>query len=891
MSKQALVFFPHNPYPSRSGAHRRCLSVLRALQSIGYEITLLSSEQFTDNPWTRESIKYLEDRLRITVKVHKPTELDIDYTRLAGRGMNSAVKFSMFIPPGLRQYFRDTFNQICPDLVFVSYSLWGGLAIGDEFKLTLRILDTIDLYSQNIKMCHALNQYISSTPIDAKQISPEFTNEQFFSEIDISASPEEYWICDQYDYTIAISPSEAQEISERSKNTVVEYIPITVDIPSIRNSYTGSPLLAVGPNPFNLQGYCYFVQKVLPGIIEKFPEFTLKVVGPSCENLTAVHGTQLLGFVPDLTPLYAISSFAICPLIGGTGQQVKIVEAMAHGIPVIALENLARSSPIQSNYNGFIAKNAEEFSECVTQLLCNQSLCKDLGENARETIRKYFSEERLTEQLNLIFNKSRENFRQKLDKRNPKIVIDGAFFQISQIADVSRAWRCILSEWSKTDFKHHIVVLNRDETAPKLPGIRYRSIHPHASIFHHDSIALNSHDQGGLDAKILQSICDEECASVFISTYYTTPISTPSIFVGYDMIPEILNMDLNAPAWREKQLSILHASHYIVISNHMAYELKKFFPYVKRSQITVSHCGVESFFSPADSDQIEKFITNFSIRKPYIILTGERLSRNGYRNSILLFEALNQSELKQKFSVLCIDGQPELEKELQELAIDLETHMVHLTDTELRTAYSGAFSLVYLSPHEGFGLQLLEAMACGCPVIACHNSYISEVAGNAALYVSPDNPDGLVVALKTIQNLDSRKGLRERGLARAQTFSWKSMADRIAETIVGVSKNQRTLRRQDLIWLEFRKLQQQQRRVVESFQHTQEQLQHTQEQLQRTQEQLQHIQEQLQQTQSKFQEAQVTIMTIQSSKLWKIREFWVRIKEVMRRVVTTLKDI
>lgn len=55
-------------------------------------------------------------------------------------------------------------------------------------------------------------------------------------------------------------------------------------------------------------------------------------------------------------PIYQQAKFAICPLIGGTGQQVKIIEAMAHGLPVVALHNVSESSPIEHGVNGFIAK-------------------------------------------------------------------------------------------------------------------------------------------------------------------------------------------------------------------------------------------------------------------------------------------------------------------------------------------------------------------------------------------------------------------------------------------------------------------------------------------------------------------------------------------------------
>ncbi len=77
--------------------------------------------------------------------------------------------------------------------------------------------------------------------------------------------------------------------------------------------------------------------------------------------------------------------------------------------------------------------------------------------------------------------------------------------------------------------------------------------------------------------------------------------------------------------------------------------------------------------------------------------------------------------------------------------------MLQLSDEELKAAYSGAVALVYPSKYEGFGLPILEAIACGCPVIACPNASIPEVSGQAALYVNDEDVDGLTDALCEVQ--------------------------------------------------------------------------------------------------------------------------------------------
>ena len=78
--------------------------------------------------------------------------------------------------------------------------------------------------------------------------------------------------------------------------------------------------------------------------------------------------------------------------------------------------------------------------------------------------------------------------------------------------------------------------------------------------------------------------------------------------------------------------------------------------------------------------------------------------------------------------------------------------------------------------YEGFGLPVIEAMACGCPVITCRGGSIPEVAGNDVIYVAPDNPSETLEAMLTVQSNKTRKKLSEVGLQRAALFTWPKMA-------------------------------------------------------------------------------------------------------------------
>jgi glycosyltransferase involved in cell wall biosynthesis len=93
--------------------------------------------------------------------------------------------------------------------------------------------------------------------------------------------------------------------------------------------------------------------------------------------------------------------------------------------------------------------------------------------------------------------------------------------------------------------------------------------------------------------------------------------------------------------------------------------------------------------------------------------------------------------------------------------------------------YSNAIAFLFPSLYEGFGLPLVEAMNCGCPIGASQTSSLPEVAKDAALYFNPSDKDSILSVAETlVYNADIRSALKERGHARIQDFSWQRTAAR-----------------------------------------------------------------------------------------------------------------
>jgi glycosyltransferase involved in cell wall biosynthesis len=254
--------------------------------------------------------------------------------------------------------------------------------------------------------------------------------------------------------------------------------------------------------------------------------------------------------------------------------------------------------------------------------------------------------------------------------------------------------------------------------------------------------------------------------------------SVPSVATIHDAVPfRYPDPDPKRRAHAQDPFlrSARSASRVIAVSRFGRDELHEML-HIPLEKIEVIGHGVEPSFSPGAAEPLPSGLRPGE----FLLFVGDPVAEPR-KNFAMLYEAYRRA-WDGGGPVLAVVGPrvPELPGVVHvgNLGDDLTTD----SSETLRACYRGALALTLASYHETFGMPMLEAMACGTPVVASRASSLPEVGGDAALYVPPDDTHAWVAALRSIvDDAALRDRLRAAGPARAKLFSWDESARRHLE--------------------------------------------------------------------------------------------------------------
>ena len=264
---------------------------------------------------------------------------------------------------------------------------------------------------------------------------------------------------------------------------------------------------------------------------------------------------------------------------------------------------------------------------------------------------------------------------------------------------------------------------------------------------------------------------------LFHAPAYTSPLvcTCPIVLTVHDisyLVKDEWYPDRTGTLRRAYYLACMRrADRIITPSRFSTREVVRMFGELETKLRCVPQAVSDSFYP--DQSAAEMAREKFGLPSRFMLHVGDIHPR---RNIEMLNEVALDTGLK-----LVLVGRELVPVPLKSRVIRLESISVD----ELRGCYSAAAVFVYPSVYEGFGLPLLEAMACGLPVVASNRASIPEVCGDSAILVEPDN-QALCQGIE--EALSKRARLIEQGLNRASTFSWKETARKtcgVYEELIG----------------------------------------------------------------------------------------------------------
>ena len=299
--------------------------------------------------------------------------------------------------------------------------------------------------------------------------------------------------------------------------------------------------------------------------------------------------------------------------------------------------------------------------------------------------------------------------------------------------------------------------------------------------FDYSPVPLGGHPAAPLDAwRLARALAELSRDDLFFSPGYNSPLycSYPFVFTIHDL-SHIYCPENTSPLIQLYYATIMKrachlAARILTVSEFTRMQIVEWAG-VPENKVCNVGCGVDPVFTP-DGDV-------YGLPFPYLLCVS---NRKRHKNELRIVEAFSKANIDPQIH-LVFTGEPnvELTRCIAQNRVNERVHFVGtLGEEDLPPVYRGARALVFPSLYEGFGLPLLEAMACGTPVVTSNVTAMPEVAGDAALLVDPASVENIADGIKkVVSDTSLGRHLRNEGLARATKFLWATTVSRVQEVL------------------------------------------------------------------------------------------------------------
>lgn len=278
--------------------------------------------------------------------------------------------------------------------------------------------------------------------------------------------------------------------------------------------------------------------------------------------------------------------------------------------------------------------------------------------------------------------------------------------------------------------------------------------------------------------RLLNKIFEEKAFDLFIPTYYNPYFldkikGKPFVLTVYDMIHELMpqyfeNDPYNVVEFKSKLIE--KATKIIAVSHNTKKDILRFFPQIDPNKIVVIYHG--------SSIKIEPEV-KVNLPYSYILYVG---SRANYKNFKFLVTAITPLlKANPKLNLLAAGGGKWDNDEInwiKSLGLEKQIIQKNFKENELGYFFQNAELFVFPSLYEGFGIPVLEAMACGCPIVLTKHGSFPEVAGDAGIYFDSDSEIDLRNKVQMLLDNEQIKAeFVKKGLEQVKKYNWKDAAE------------------------------------------------------------------------------------------------------------------
>ena len=273
---------------------------------------------------------------------------------------------------------------------------------------------------------------------------------------------------------------------------------------------------------------------------------------------------------------------------------------------------------------------------------------------------------------------------------------------------------------------------------------------------------------------------------VLLNIDIALPLYKPSVHLLCDIVPllerGIVN-NLFTTAFRALTWDAIRRANALVTISHSSRKEIENYYHLPEGTVKVAYPGYnhEVFRRVYDKSVLDKY----KITKPFALFVGTLAPKKNIVRIVEAFERANVRGMELLIVGQLYTGDNDIKSALEKPNV---RWLNYIPMDDLPVLLSSAAMLVWPSLYEGFGLPIIEAMACGCPVITSNVSSMPEVAGNAAILVNPYEIDEIAEAIKTLSvspALCLKMG--KQGIGRAKMFSWQNMANELIKVCESVA--------------------------------------------------------------------------------------------------------